>query len=118
MGTSLTPSEANNWSMAAHMSALLGILFVPGLVLGPLVVWLLKRNDSEVVNANGKEALNFQLTVLLTTFVLAILSSVSTLFSGAALLVGVAGCGFAVYAGLAAKKGQQYRYPVALRMIK
>ena len=63
--------------MAAHMSALTGIVFPLGLVLGPLAIWLLKRNDSNFVGANAKEALNFQITVMMITFALVVLSSLS-----------------------------------------
>ena len=118
MAQSLTKSQKETWGMAAHMSALIGLLFAPGIVLGPLAVWLLKRNDSDFVNENGKEALNFQLTILAITFVLAMLSAVSGIFMILAVVAGIAGLGFAIYGGLQAKKGLIYSYPFALRLIK
>ena len=118
MSKSLTKDQEVTWGMAAHLSALLGILFAPGIVIGPLLVWLLKRNDSEFIDTNGKEALNFQLTVLAATFILAMLSAVSGIFLILAMAVGIAGLGFAVYGGLQAKKGINYVYPFAIRPIK
>lgn len=118
MGKSLTKTEEGTWGMAAHMSALLGILFAPGIVIGPLIVWLLKRNDSSFVDTNGKEALNFQITVLVTTFILAMLSAITGIFLVLAFAVGIAGLGLAVYGGLQAKKGENYVYPFAIRLIK
>ena len=118
MAKSLTKAEEGTWGMAAHMSALAGILFAPGIVLGPLVVWLMKRNDSDFIDANGKEALNFQLTILAATFILAMLSAISGIFLVLAMAIGIAGLGFAIYGGLQAKKGDNYVYPFALRLIK
>ena len=61
-------SEERTWSIAAHLSALAG-LFIPfGSVLGPLVVWLVKRNEMPMVDRHGKEALNFQITVTIASF--------------------------------------------------
>ena len=118
MGKSLTKAEESTWGMAAHMSALSGIIFPLGLVLGPLAVWLLKRKDSGFVDANAKEALNFQITVLIASFVLVMLSAISGLFTILAFIVGIVGLGLAVYGGLQAKKGDNYIYPFALRLIK
>jgi len=118
MGKSLTKAEEGTWGMAAHMSALTGLLFPLGIVLGPLIVWLLKRNDSSFVGTNAKEALNFQITVLIITFVLVVLSAISGIFLVLAGIVGLAGLGFAIYGGLQAKKGENYIYPFALRLIK
>ena len=58
--------EERNWALIAHLSAIAGML-VPfvGTILGPLVVWLLKREDSEYVADQAKEALNFNITMFL-----------------------------------------------------
>jgi len=86
-------SEEKQWGMACHLSALAG-LFLPtfGHVLGPLVVWLLKKDSSPFVDAEGKESLNFQLSmslyallvapsilILIGFFLLGILASVFSL---------------------------------------
>ena len=118
MGKSLTKAEESTWGMAAHMSALVGLLFPLGIVLGPLAVWFLKRHDSNFVDTNAKEALNFQITILIITFGLVVLSAASGIFLILAGIVGIAGLGFAIYGGLQAKKGDNYVYPFALRLIK
>ena len=118
MGKSLTKSEESIWGMAAHLSALVGIIFPLGIILGPLLVWLLKRNDSDFVDANAKEALNFQTTVLIISFILVMLSVVSGIFVILAGAVGIGGLVLAVIGGLKAKNGERYIYPFALRVIK
>src|SRR5687767_592209 len=63
-------SDERTWSLMAHLSALAGLLGVPlGHVLGPLVVWLVKKDQSAVVAAHAKEALNFQITVTIAGLV-------------------------------------------------
>jgi len=80
MAGPLTKTEEKTWAMVAHLSALSGLIFPLGLILGPLLVWLFKRNDSKLVDANGKEALNFQITVLVSSFLLVVLSAAFKLF--------------------------------------
>ena len=124
MGKSLTKAEKSTWGMAAHMSALIGVLgfgwdiFFCGIVLGPLAVWLTKGKLSSTISSNAKEALNFQITVLIAAFVLAIVSAALSFFQILAILVLIVGFGFAIYGGLQAKKGDNYVYPFALRLIK
>ena len=55
--------DDQNWAMACHLSALAGFLVPFGNIAGPLLVWLLKRAEIPLVDAHGKEALNFQITV-------------------------------------------------------
>ena len=59
-------SQARTWNMFCHLSALAGYIGVPfGNVIGPLIVWQIKKNEIPSVDAHGKAALNFQITVLL-----------------------------------------------------
>ena len=63
-----TPALTNvrTWTALCHASALLGVLFhFPGHILGPLIVWLAKRGDFPEIDAHGKEALNFQISMLI-----------------------------------------------------
>ena len=121
MAKSLTKSEESTWAMAAHLSALAGLLYPPaplGLILGPLFVWLFKRKESDVVDENGKEALNFQITVFGASFIFGILSAALKIFLILALITLIAGLGFAIYGGLKAKQTGSYTYPFAVRLIK
>src|SRR5262245_26333159 len=109
-------SEERTWSMAAHLSALAG-LFVPfGRVLVPLVAWLIKRNELPMVDRHGKEALNFQITVMLASFLCGLL-----FFVGIGLiLLGVLLAADAVLVIIAAVKtsrGEAFSYPFTLRLI-
>ena len=113
------PSESERtWGMLAHLSALAGLVFpLLGIVLGPLVVYLARRDNSAFVAAHGKEALNFNITVLLATIVCMLLMMVFVGFLlGTALFV--AWLVLTLIAAIKASEGQLYRYPVSLRLIK
>src|SRR5438552_695336 len=60
--------EARNWATLCHLSGL-GIYLIPGIghILGPLLIWLMKKNEYPFVDEHGKEALNFQITMSLYT---------------------------------------------------
>jgi uncharacterized Tic20 family protein len=106
----------NNWAMICHLSAL--AMFIPlGNVIGPLVVWLLKKDEMPMVDREGKESLNFQITVSIFAFGAWILSFI---LIGIPLLVliGIANLVFIVLASLEASKGRPYSYPFNLRLIK
>jgi uncharacterized protein len=117
----IDPSVSANertWAMAAHFSAL-AFFIVPfgGNVLGPLVVWLMKREQSAFVAEAAKEALNFNIVVVLGYVVCGLLVFV---FIG--ILLGVALFGFwlvmTVIAAIKASEGVHYRYPITLRIVK
>jgi uncharacterized protein len=113
------PSESERtWGMLAHLSALAGLVFpLLGIVLGPLVVYLARRDNSAFVAAHGKEALNFNITVLLATIVCMLLMMVFVGFLlGTALFV--AWLVLTLIAAIKASEGQLYRYPISLRLIK
>ena len=110
--------EEQNWAMACHLVALSGFIVPFGNVLGPLVVWLIKKDTMPLVDQHGKEALNFQITVLLAVIISALLVFVLIGF----LLLFVVGIGALVLTIMAAVKVSNgelnYRYPFALRLIK
>jgi uncharacterized Tic20 family protein len=103
--------------MACHLSALAGFV-VPGLghVLGPLIVWLAKRGDSSEIDANGKEALNFQISMLIYNIVAGVLCLVLIGFVLLAVLH-ILNVVFVILAAVKANEGQVYRYPLTLRLI-
>jgi len=125
-----TPSaEERQWAMFAHLSALLGALLTGvwgggwGCFIGPLVIWLVKKDTMPFVNDQGKEALNFNITVAIAFLVLMILT-VMTFFVGAVLtvplmlVIGVTALVFIIIAAMKANEGIAYRYPFALRLVK
>jgi uncharacterized Tic20 family protein len=111
-------ADERTWAMIAHFSAL-GAFVIPviGGIIGPLIVWLAKREHSVFVGEAAKEALNFNISVLLAGVVCMILVFV---FIGIPLSVAL----FAfwlimtVIAGIKASEGLHYRYPVSLRLVK
>lgn len=115
------PSEVRNWAMAGHLSAFLGS-FVALALLGPLVVWLVRREVDGFSEEHAREALNFNLTVFLLLIIGAV---VSLLTFGLALIVVVPiGLGVAVtwiiltiLAAVRASEGRAYRYPMTIRFV-
>ena len=103
--------------MLCHLSALSGFIIPFGSLIGPLVVWQIKKNQYPIVDDQGKEALNFQITITLAAIVSAILIVV---LIGIALLiaVGIASLVFTIIAAIKANNGETYRYPFCLRLIK
>jgi uncharacterized Tic20 family protein len=126
--TGAPTAEEKQWAMFAHLSALLGGLLTGavggwGCFLGPLIIWLVKKDTMPFVNDQAKEALNFNITVAVIFLVLWILTVV-TLFIGALLtfplmaIVGVAALVLIVIAAVKANDGVAYRYPLTIRLIK
>ena len=89
----------------AHLAILVFSIF------GPLIIWLVKKDESHFVNDQAKEALNFQLSVL-------IVSLISTVTCVGPLVVLVGGIVFGVLAAMEANRGVYYRYPYTIRMIQ
>lgn len=111
-------SEEKQWGMACHLSALAG-LFLPtfGHVLGPLVVWLLKKDSSPFVDEEGKESLNFQLSMSLYALLVApsILIIIGFFLLGILAFLSFL---FAVIGAVRASNGESYRYPMTIRFLK
>ena len=102
---------------------LLGLLshllaIVPGVgILGPLVIYLIKRGQSSFVEENAKESLNFQITMILAFIISAILVVVWIGYILLAIL-GVAEVVLVIIATIRASENKIYRYPFNLRLIK
>lgn len=110
-------AEERQWGLFAHLSALVGLVIPFGTIVGPLIVWQMKKAEMPFVDDQGKEALNFQITVFLALIVCIVLSFV---LIGLLLLpiVGLAALVFTIIAGIKANEGVAYRYPFTLRLIK
>lgn len=104
--------------MLAHATALCGF-FVPvaGHVVGPLIIWLAKRHDSPAVDAHGKEAMNFQISMLIWN---AISVALCLLLIGIPMLILLHFLNiiFVIVASIQAGDGKLYRYPLTLRLIE
>ncbi|MGW8127779.1 MAG: DUF4870 domain-containing protein [Stenotrophomonas sp.] len=110
-------AEEKQWGMFAHLASLAGIVIPLGNLLGPLIVWLVKKDTMPFVADQGKEALNFNITVFIAAFVSGILTLVLIGFL-LLIVVGIAWLVLTILAALAANKGEAYRYPFTLRLIK
>lgn len=109
--------EARQWAMFCHFAAFLGFIFPFGNLLGPLIVWQIKRESDPFVDRQGKEALNFQITVSLAVVVSFLLMLVVIGF----FLLGLVSIGalvLTIIAGIKANEGLDYRYPFTWRPIK
>lgn len=112
-----TTSEERNWSMAAHAASFLAAYVALGL-LAPLVVLLLKGNASPFIRRHAVESLNFQITALIVAIVGGVLTLLTLGLFGLVLLAYVVFYLIVVImATIAASNGQEYRYPLALRLV-
>lgn len=105
--------DERTWALIAHLSFVAGG-FVGLPPAGPLVVWLLKKDESPFVADQAKEALNFQLAVLIAS----VICVVTILLIPLAFVIGVAALIYGIIAALEANKGVLYRYPYTIRLIK
>ena len=114
-----TPSsDIRTWCVLCHAAALLGLFFhFLCHLLGPLIVWLVKRGDSPEIDANGKESLNFQISMLIYDAIAAILCIV---LIGIPILIGlwILNTVLVIIASIQASEGKFYRYPITIRLIK
>ncbi|MDP2245262.1 DUF4870 domain-containing protein [Pseudomonas sp.] len=113
-----TPSkEARQWAMFCHFAAFLGLVFPFGNLLGPLIVWQIKKDLDPFVDQQGKEALNFQISVALAA-VLCFFLMVVVIGFPLLILLGIGALVLTVIAGIKANEGQAYRYPFSWRLVK
>lgn len=117
----MNTQDERTWSMLAHLSSLAGLLF-SGLgficgFIGPLVIWLLKKDQSHIVAENAKEALNFNITYTIYSLIAMLLVF---LVIGIILIpiVYVVWIVFAIIAAVKSNQGQYYRYPFIFRFIQ
>jgi hypothetical protein len=111
-------ADEKTWGMLCHLAALVGFIGIPfGNIVGPLVVWLIKKEGSRFVDANGKEALNFQITVAIAALIcIPLMLIIIGFFLLAA--VGIFDLVMIIMAAVKTNQGIAYRYPVAIRFIK
>jgi uncharacterized Tic20 family protein len=113
----VTPSEDRTWATLCHLTALALLVGIPfGNIIGPLVVWLLKRHESAAVDAHGKEAVNFQISMTIYTLLagLSCFLCVGFVLLPAALIANLV---LIVVASIKASNGELFRYPLSIRLI-
>jgi uncharacterized Tic20 family protein len=132
-GPSAVSADERQWAMLAHLSALIGYLVTSGWAgsvggfLGPLIVWQMKKDTIPFVDQQGKEALNFSITICIAfaiLFTFGMVFGIVTLGLGfflvipALVAVALYALIFTIIASIKANDGIAYRYPIALRLIK
>ena len=131
----MTTKNDNNNAFLLHLSSFFGYIFPFGAVVGPLVIWELNKRKSDFIDKNGKEAINFNLSYLLYTFVLGLsvvpfivrtilndfhhldlfgMISVGSLIGVLAIVKFI----LIITAAIKANQGEVYNYPLTIKFIK
>ncbi|MGJ8654009.1 MAG: DUF4870 domain-containing protein [Opitutaceae bacterium] len=120
----------NTMPMLCHLLALTGLLGIPfGNILGPLIIWLVKKEENPAVDEAGKESINFQVSVMIYGFALflvgipmAFIPFANMLFIPLLVLAGIGlmigSIVLTVIAALKASEGVDYAYPYTIRFLK
>lgn len=123
--TTPTRPEARTWMVLCHASALAGC-FLPAVahIIGPLIIWLLKRDEFPEVDDQGKESLNFQISMLIYTALLGVACFILMFVLIGLLLLPLFGVLYlldvvlVIVASIKASEGKFYRYPLTIRLLK
>jgi uncharacterized Tic20 family protein len=108
--------DENMWAMFCHLSALVGFVIPFGNIIAPLVIWTLKKDEYPHVNDQGKEAINFQLSI--TVYILISVVLVFVVIGIPLLIIlGIFSLIMTVIAALNANDGNKYRYPFTIKFI-
>lgn len=112
------PREARRWAMICHVIALAGLVGNGiGFIIAPLIVWLIKKDEHPFIDEQGKESLNFQITMFMALIVSGILIFfiIGIVLVPAVLLLMII---LPIVAAIKANEGEAYRYPLSIRLIK
>ena len=111
------------WNMLCHLSALAFFIIPFGNIFGPLIVWLIKKNEIPSVDIHGKASLNFQITVTIAFVATGAAAFVGTFFCIGYFLIPVVaaiwigGLVLAIVAGIKASNGEDFKYPFSLNLV-
>lgn len=132
--------EEKTWGALVHLGGLIGMIILSfvGNIVGALIMWLIKRNESSFIDNQGKEALNFQITLSFINLAISLLTSIrygfwafrniwwndfdgmhdGFTFSSLHGIVWILNIVFSIIAAIRASKGIAYRYPLSWRIVK
>lgn len=117
-GRVVEPSkEARNWATLCHLSGGLGVYLGVGHILGPLLIWLFLKNDYPFVDDQGKEALNFQISMTLY-LILGFISMIACVGFVLVPVLLVTDLILMVIAAIKTSNGERYRYPLTIRLVR
>jgi len=122
-GAGAQSSDERMWAMLGHLSAFTAFITGIGCILGPLVIWLIKRDTMAFAGEQAKEALNYNITVALAFVGLWVLTIITFgigifLTFPIGVLLFIAWIVFTIIAAIKANEGVDYRYPFTLRLVK
>jgi uncharacterized Tic20 family protein len=109
--------NVKQWNLFAHLSGFAGFIFPAGNIIGPLLIWLLKKEQSQLLEEHAREALNFQISVTIYAIIASVLLLVIVGMVLLPILI-IIQIILMIKAALAADKGEFYRYPFTIRFIK
>ncbi|MEO8703525.1 MAG: DUF4870 domain-containing protein [Kofleriaceae bacterium] len=128
MQPSVAPKRSNTQlAVFCHVLAFAGYIVPFGHIIGPLVLWLVKRQDDPAVDEHGKEAVNWQIAVTIYSIAMVIVMFIlAAVIGGAGIALGFLGIFAAVVldivsiirGALAASRGESFRYPLSIRFIR
>ena len=109
--------DERTWAMLCHFSAFTGLIFSFGNFLAPLIIWLIKKDELPLVEDQGREVLNFQISMTIYFLISGILCII---LIGIPIVIGLVIFCFiiTIIAAISANDGKSYRYPMNLRLIK
>ena len=110
--------QARTWGMLCHLTSLLWLIGIPfANIIAPFIVWLLKKNDFPFVDEQGKESMNFQISMTLVTLLAALLILIKI---GIILVfaIGIVNVVFVIIASVKTSNGESFQYPFKIRFIK
>ncbi|MHC4068115.1 MAG: DUF4870 domain-containing protein [Planctomycetota bacterium] len=117
-----TNKDARTWAMFCHLAGLGWLIFwlmpVIGGVICPLILWQIKKEEYSFVDEQGKEAVNFQISMLLYWIVAMLLCFVVCIGAPLVSIVFVVDIVLVIVAAIKAGEGYSYRYPFCIRFIK
>lgn len=113
----MNEKDARTWAMLCHIGVFAGYIIPFGHVIAPLVIWLIKRDESPFVDDQGKESLNFQISISIYAVIAALLTLVVI---GFVLLLALLTFDMVmvIIAAVNANNGERYRYPLCMRFVK
>jgi len=109
--------ESRMWAALPHVSALSGFVIPFGNIVGPLIIWLVKRDEMSFVDDQAKEALNFNISM---TIYMAVAGVLVFVLIGIPIMIvlAITWLVLIVMAAIKANEGTAYRYPITLRLVK
>lgn len=110
-------SNERTWCMLAHLSALSGFIIPFGGIIGPIVIWQIKKEEIPAVVAHGKAVLNFQISCLIY-FLVCLLLTFVVIGLPLMFVLGIGNLVCIVMAAIKANNGEFWKYPASIQFIK